>query len=105
MNDTPKFDIKAGVLAVTSPFLLDEYQSDEEQFLRHVDRLMTQRGQTVVIDLVRAGNLSSTIIALTIAASRKAAAVNKQLTVRMARRNQLAVKISGLEKLVDVQYI
>lgn len=98
------FELQEGTLSVNAPFLLAEGQKDEDQFLKYVDRLVMQRTTQLTIDLVRAGSLSSTVIALAIAASRKASAAGKTLRLRVAQRNRLAVKISGLASLVDVQF-
>lgn len=100
-----KFTIAQSSLIVSEPFVHDEYQSEEETFLQKVDQLMKNRMASVTIDLVQAGGLSSTVIALIIAASRKANESNKTLTVRVARRNTLAIQISGLEKLVEIIFI
>ena len=105
MADDSKFKIKEGCLTVTSPFLLDDRQTEEEAFLSNVDTLVSQRSRDLVIDLVLAGSLSSTIIALTIAASRKAKDAGKTLKVCIARRNSFAIRISGLDKLVAVEFV
>lgn len=105
MAEPDKFHLRGNTLTVTQPFFFDDRQADEEAFLKKVDALMEHRGNSVVIDLVQAGSLSSTIIALAIAAGRKAKDANKTLSLKIARRNQLAVRLSGLAGLLDVQLV
>ena len=105
MSAQTKFQIKGPTLIVTAPFELDDRQAEEEGFLQAVDRLLDQRSKALTIDLVHAGGLSSTAIALTIAAHRKAGAKGKSLSLRVAKRNAMAVRVSGLTKLLDVELI
>ena len=100
-----KYEIKGMGLSVLEPLSLDERQTEEEAFLAAVDKLVAQKGAEATIDLVRTGNLSSTMIALLIAASRKAEAARKQLHVRTSKRHAIAVKISGLDRLVTVELV
>ncbi|MBN2712645.1 MAG: hypothetical protein JXR97_09495 [Planctomycetes bacterium] len=100
-----QFNLAENILVVNSPFILDERQREEDAFLQSVDKLMTHRAKDLTIDLVRAGSVSSTVIALAIAASRKADEAGKNLTIKFAKRNELAIRISGLAKLVEVKFI
>jgi hypothetical protein len=100
-----KFNLFGNTLTLLGPLSPDERQMDEEAFLAGVDKLLGQKNPEIVIDLVRAGNLSSTLIALVIAASRKAEAVKKKTVIRTGKRNGLAIRISGLERLVEVRLV
>ncbi len=105
MSDDGKFQLKGSNLAITAPFELDDRTAGEEAFLTWVDKLMQCRGKTVSIDLVRAGSLSSTVIALCIAAGRKAADKGKDLKLVIAKRNAMAIQVSGLDKLLDIELL
>lgn len=98
----PKFSVLSGVLTVIRPFHFDERQADEEQFLKAVDLLMNHRDGNLIIDFSNAGSLSSMVIALCIAATRKADAAEKKITIKVPRRNSLAVRVSGLDKVLTV---
>ena len=105
MAEAGKFVIKGATLFVAAPFELDDRQLDEEGFLKAVDKLVENRSKALCIDLARAGSLSSTVIALTIAAHRKAQDKGKDLSLRIAKRNAIAVRVSGLAQLLDVQLV
>jgi hypothetical protein len=100
-----KFEIRGPCLILQEPLSLDERGTEEEAFLSAVDRLLDHKVAAVTIDAVRAGNLSSTLIALIIAASRKAEAAKKKLHLRTSKRNAIAVRISGLERLAQVELV
>jgi predicted hydrocarbon binding protein len=100
-----KFELSTGLLKINESFMFDDRQSDEEKFLSCVDNLVKQFKKDICIDLVRAGGLSSTIIALCIAADRKAKDAGKTLHLRVASRNTMAIKVSGIDKLIDVTLV
>ena len=100
-----RMEVSGNTLVVNMPFDFDERQGDEEAFLGQVDRLMSVSRRPVVIDLLRAGGLSSTVIALCIPATRKAEEAGRTLTIRIARRNAIAIRVSGLDKLVAVELV
>lgn len=105
MDAASKFEINGTTLTVTSPFFLDDRQSDEKTFLQCIDKIVTRPGPVITIDIVRAGNISSTVIALTIAASRKAGEAKKKIALKVGKRNAIAIRVSGLDKLVAVQLV
>ncbi len=98
-----KFEVRGATLVVHEPLTLED-EEEEDKFLAGVERILAQKGNRASIDLAHAGNLSSTLIALIIAAARKAEVAKKRLQVIISRRNSLAVKISGLDKLVEVEF-
>jgi len=105
MSETAKFVQRGTTLSALAGFELDERQADEQAFLACVDRLLEHRSRDLLIDLVQAGSLSSTVIALVIAAARKAQDKGKHLSLRVAKRNAMAVRISGIDKLLAVELL
>jgi len=99
-----KFEMRGATLVVHEPLTLED-EEEEDKFLDGVERMLEQKGNRACLDLRHAGNLSSTLIALIIAAVRKAENAKKQLRVITSSRNRLAVKISGLDKLVEVEFL
>ena len=100
-----KFSIENNTLIVAGPFELAGVQQEEMAFLEAVDRLVGGSHENLVIDLTRAGSLSSTVYALVIAAQRKAAEHNRKLSVRVHRRNSKTVRVAGIEGIINFHFV
>lgn len=100
-----KFGLTQNRLTVHGPILIGGADGEEDVFLQYVESLMGCRQSQVTLDLASAGSLSSTVLALCIAACRRADDAGKGVKIRLHRRNATAVNLVGLNRLAEVELI
>lgn len=97
--------VKLNRVTVHQPLRIGGADGDEQIFLDNVDAALATHRKEIYINLHAAGGVSSTVLALCIAACRKADAVGKKITIRLHKRNATSVGLVGLDRLATVEMV